>query len=100
MNDYIMTKLNDIHRMLAAPDHDSAIEQMENELEMIKMEIEQHIQNMPKTAAYRSLLASAEDAVEKLTEILAIWEELPCSDPHKQQESINEMRELIESIAY
>ena len=100
MNTYIMTKLQEMLQALRSPDRNRYIEQMGNELEMMRMEIEQHIEHMPSTAAYRALRTSAEDAVQKLTEAFALWEDACEADPSEQKDILNEMIALIESITY
>ena len=97
MNMYIMNALKRIKMILLSNEQlsfetiDSAI----GELEMIKMEIEQHITNMPQKGEYKNIRCSVENAVQKLSEILELLDELP-----EDKTLVHEIVELIEDIAY
>ncbi len=65
------------------------------ELEMRKMEIEQHINNMPQNEEYKNIRCSTENTVQKLSEILDLLEELPYN-----KYLVCEIIELIEEINY
>ena len=62
---------------------------------MMKMEIEQHITNMPQDENHKSIRCSAQNAVQKLSEILDLFEELPYDSTLS-----GEILELIDDISY
>ena len=62
---------------------------------MMKMEIEQHITNMPQDEKYKSIRFSAQNTVQKLSELLDLLEELPYN-----KELVSEILELIDDITY
>ena len=108
MNTYIMKSLENIRTALGDVESLSSarINEMIGELEMIKMEIEQHIGNMPQTKAYESLKAFGKDAVQTLAEILDLFEEIEDFDDivscekGEIEEIIFEIVELIDEINY
>lgn len=62
---------------------------------MMKMEIEQHITNMPTSGDYKSERDAGQNAVRKISEILDLLEELP-----DDKNLIDEISDLIDEIAY
>jgi len=102
MNTYILKSLANIKNRLQSIDSasDELVDSVIGEIEMIKMEIEQHIQNMPDTDNYSAMKISAEDAVSNLSEILDLFEELTDSDITDQTNIISEIIELIDLINY
>lgn len=97
MNTYIMNALKRIKTILLSDEQLSfeSIDPTVGELEMMKMEIEQHITNMPQNEEQKNIRCSAENAVQKLSEILDLLEELP-----NDKELVYEIIELIEDIGY
>ena len=97
MNTYIMNELKRIKMMLLSNEQPSfeAIDSTIGELEMMKMEIEQHITNMPQEEEYKNIRCSAECTIEKLSQILDLLEELP-----HDKKLVCEIVELIEEIDY
>ena len=97
MNTYIMTELKRIKLMLLSNEQPSfeAIDSAIGELEMMKMEIEQHITNMPQKEEYKNIRCTAENTVQKLSEILDLLEELPYD-----KKLVCEIIELLEEINY
>ena len=97
MNTYIMNELKRIKMILLSNEQPSfeAIDSAIGELEMMKMEIEQHITNMPQEEEYKNIHCSAGNTVQKLSEILDLLEELP-----NDKELVYEIIELIEDIGY
>ena len=69
-------------------------------LEMIQMEIQQHMTNMPSSNEYRELRRAAQHAVSNLSEILVLLEELPDADPNEQEELICETLRMLDEIRY
>lgn len=72
MNTYITNSLKRIKTILASNEQPSfeSIDSTIGELEMMKMEIEQHITNMPPKEEYKNIRCSAECTIEKLSKIL------------------------------
>lgn len=97
MNTYIMNELKRIKMMLLSNEQPSleAIDSAISELEMLKMEIEQHITNMPQKEEYKNIRCSAENTVQKLSGILDLLEELPYD-----KKLVCEIIELLEEINY
>ena len=97
MNTYITDSLKRIKAILVSDDHPSveSIDSIVGELEMMKMEIEQHITNMPQEEEYKNIRCSAECTIEKLSQILDLLEELP-----HDKKLVCEIVELIEEIDY
>ena len=97
MNTYIMNSLKRIKTILLSAEQIpfEVIDSITGELEMMKMEIEQHITNMPLNEEYKNTHCAAENAVQKLSEVLELLEELP-----GDKELIHELVELIEDIEY
>ena len=97
MNTYIMDALNRFKRILSSDEVLSfeSIDSITGEFEMMKMEIEQHITNMPQDEKYKNIRCSAQNAVQKLSEILDLLEELPYD-----KELADEILELIDDISY
>ena len=97
MNTYITDSLKRIKIILLSNDQPSSesIDAMIGELEMMKMEIEQHITNMPQNEKYKNIRCSAEYAIEKLSQILDLLEEFP-----HDKKLVCEIVELIEEINY
>ena len=97
MNTYIMNELKRIKMMLLSNEQPSfeAIDSAIGEFEMMKMEIEQHITNMPQKEEYKNIRCSAENTVQKLSEILDLLEELPYD-----KKLVCEIIELLEEINY
>ncbi len=108
MNTCIMNSLENIRTALGDVESLSSarINEMIGELEMIKMEIEQHIGNMPHTQAYRSSRDSGEGAVRNLAKILDLFEEIEDFDDiascekSEVEEIVFEIVELLEEINY
>lgn len=71
-------------------------------LEMMKMEIEQHISNMNQTDVNNELRSSAKNTVEKLTEIWDIIEGLNDANISdiEYKNLIDEISDLIDEISY
>ena len=97
MNTYIMNELKRIKMMLLSNEQPSleAIDSAIGEFEMMKMEIEQHITNMPQKEEYKNIRCSAENTVQKLSGILDLLEELPYD-----KKLVCEIIELLEEINY
>lgn len=97
MNTYIMNELKRIKMMLLSNEQPSleAIDSAIGEFEMMKMEIEQHITNMPQKDEYKNIRCSAENTVQKLSGILDLLEELPYD-----KKLVCEIIELLEEINY
>ena len=97
MNTYIMDALSKFKNILSAEDGLSfeIVDSITGEFEMMKMEIEQHITNMPQDEKYKNIRCSAQNAVQKLSEILNLLEELPYD-----KELVSEILELIDDITY
>ena len=97
MNTYIMDVLNRFKTILSSDEVLSfeSIDSIIGELEMMKMEIEQHITNMPQDEKLKSISCSAQNAVQKLSEILDLLEE-----PPNEKELADEILELIDDISY
>ena len=100
MNTYIIKSLAQIKKGLDSKENLSAetIDSMIGELEMIKMNIEQHITNMSKNKEYHNILSAARNAVQNLAEILDLFEELV--DAEQQNELIDEILVLLDEISY
>ena len=97
MNTYITDFLKAIKTILVSdelPSHEF-IDSTIDKLEMMKMEIEQHITNMSQNEAYENICCSANHAVQKLSEILELFEEFAYD-----KEVVYEIIELIDDISY
>ena len=70
------------------------------ELEMIRMEIEQHLLAMPQDAAWREVRSAAEQAVQRLADILIVMEELEGASPEEHDLLVDEISALIDAIHY
>ena len=97
MNTYIMDTLSRFKSILSSDEVLSfeSIDSIIGEFEMMKMEIEQHITNMPQDEKHKNIRCSAQNAVQKLSEILDLLEELPYD-----KELADEILELIDDISY
>ena len=100
MNSYIMKPLARIKKELDSKETLSpdTIDSIIGELEMIKMNIEQHITNMPKNQEHHNLLSAAHNAVQNLTEILELLEEFV--DAEQQGKLTYEILALLDEIIY
>ena len=97
MNTYIMDALSRFKSILSSDEVLSfeSIDSIIGEFEMMKLEIEQHITNMPQDEKHQNIRCSAQNAVQKLSEILDLLEELPYD-----KELADEILELIDDISY
>ena len=97
MNTYIMDSLSKFKSLLSSDKAltSEIVDLIIDELEMMKMEIEQHITNMPQEEEYKNIRCSAECTIEKLSQILDLLEELP-----HDKKLVCEIVELIEEISY
>ena len=97
MNTYIMDTLSRFKSILSSDEVLSfeSIDSIIGEFEMMKLEIEQHITNMPQDEKHQNIRCSAQNAVQKLSEILDLLEELPYD-----KELADEILELIDDISY
>ena len=97
MNIYIMDALSKFKNTLSSNEVLSfeTIDEITGRFEMMKMEIEQHITNMPQDENHKSIRCSAQNAVQKLAEILNLLEELPYD-----RALVPEILELIDDINY
>ena len=97
MNTYIMNALSKFKNTLSSNKELSfeTVDEMVGEFEMMKMEIEQHITNMPQDENHKSIRCSAQNTVQKLAEILNLLEELPYD-----RALISKILELIDDISY
>ena len=97
MNTYIMDTLSRFKSILSSDEVLSfeSIDSIIGEFEMMKLEIEQHITNMPQDEKHQNIRCSAQNAVQKLSEILNLLEELPYD-----KELVSEILELIDDISY
>ena len=95
MNTYIANSLKRIKTILVSCEPPSAesIDSTIGEIEMMKLEIEQHITNMPRKEEYKNIRCSAECTIEKLSQILDLLEEFP-----HNKKLVCEIVELIEEI--
>lgn len=102
MNTYITKKLAQVKTSLSTEGslNNKAIDALIGELEMVKMEIEQHISNMPRVPECKASLFAAENTVKKLTEILVLTEELNDVSDADYQDILDEMFILIDDINY
>ena len=97
MNTYIMNALSKFKNTLSSNKELSfeTVDEMVGEFEMMKMEIEQHITNMPQDENHKNISCSAQNTVQKLAEILNLLEELPYD-----RALISKILELIDDISY
>ena len=97
MNTYIMNALSKFKNTLSSNKELSfeTVDEMVGEFEMMKMEIEQHITNMPQDENHKNIRCSAQNTVQKLAEILNLLEELPYD-----RALISKILELIDDISY
>ena len=97
MNTYIMDSLGKIKSSLSSNEAPTPefVDPIIGELEMIKMEIEQHIKNMPQGERHKSIRCDAVNAVQKTSKILDLLEELPYD-----KELLGEILELVDEIGY
>ncbi len=102
MNTYIMEALKNIKHSLSSDEVITAktIDSVIGELEMMKMEIEQHITNMPKTDEHKSVLDSATCAVDNLESILELLADFSCVGFNERLELTSEIFELLDDISY
>lgn len=100
MNSYIIRPLTQIKKELNSKETLSpdTIDSIIGELEIIKLNIEQHITNMPKNREQNNILSAAHNAVQNLTEILDLFEEL--ADAEQQNELVDEILVLLDKIIY
>ena len=80
MNSYIIRPLAQIKKKLSSKETLSpdTIDSIIGELEMIKLNIEQHIANMPENREQNNILSAAHNAVQNLTEILDSFAGMEC----------------------
>ena len=80
MNSYIIRPLAQIKKKLSSKETLSpdTIDSIIGELEMIKLNIEQHITNMPENREQNNILSAAHNAVQNLTEILDSFAGMEC----------------------
>ena len=80
MNSYIIRPLAQIKKKLSSKETLSpdTIDSIIGELEMIKLNIEQHITNMPENREQNNILSAAHNAVQNLTEILDLFAGMEC----------------------
>ena len=97
MNTYITDALSRFKSILSSDEELSCeiIDSMTGEFEMMKMEIEQHIANMPQDEKHQHIRCAAQNTVHKLSEILDLLEELPYDGKF-----LGEILELIDDISY
>lgn len=100
MNSYIIRPLDQIKKKLSSKETLSpdTIDSIIGELEMIKLNIEQHITNMPENREQNNILSAAHNAVQNLTEILDLFEEL--ANAEQQNEIVDEILVLLDEIIY
>jgi hypothetical protein len=100
MNSYIIRPLAQIKKKLSSKETLSpdTIDSIIGELEMIKLNIEQHITNMPENREQNNILSAAHNAVQNLTEILDLFEEL--ANAEQQNEIVDEILVLLDEIIY
>ena len=69
---------------------------------MIKLNIEQHITNMPENREQNNILSAAHNAVQNLTEILDLFEELANAEQQNEivDEILDEILVLLDEIIY
>ena len=98
MNSYIIRPLAQIKKKLSSKETLSpdTIDSIIGELEMIKLNIEQHITNMPENREQNNILSAAHNAVQNLTEILDLFEEL--ANAEQQNEIVDEILVSNEQI--
>ena len=80
MNSYIIRPLAQIKKKLSSKETLSpdTIDSIIGELKMIKLNIEQHITNMPENREQNNILSAAHNAVQNLTEILDSFAGMEC----------------------
>ncbi len=104
MNTYITKSLNQIKTILTSSNNISyeEIDSIIGDIEMMKMEIEQHIENMDETEKNLELKKSAEHSIQKLTEVLEVLEDINDSEKteHTRNELTKEIADLIDEICY
>ena len=100
MNTDIMKLLSHIKKELDSKESLSpdTIDSIIGELEMIKMNIEQHITNMPNNQDYHNIFSAAHNAVQNITEILEMLEE-PI-DSEQQNTLTEDILALLDEIIY
>lgn len=100
MNSYIIRPLAQIKKKLSSKETLSpdTIDSIIGELKMIKLNIEQHITNMPENREQNNILSAAHNAVQNLTEILDLFEEL--ANAEQQNEIVDEILVLLDEIIY
>ena len=100
MNSYIIRPLAQIKKKLSSKETLSpdTIDSIIGELEMIQLNIEQHITNMPENREQNNILSAAHNAVQNLTEILDLFEEL--ANAEQQNEIVDEILVLLDEIIY
>ncbi len=100
MNDYIMDTIKQIREKLTPEEALSSecIDSMIGALEMMKMEIEQHITNMPQTQNYQNLRIAAQNAMQNLSKVLDLMEEL--LDGYGYNERVCEILDILDEISY
>lgn len=102
MNTYITDALKRAKQMLALMEKPTAeaLDPIIGELEMIKMEIEQHVANMPQDEACKYMRYAAQSAVLNLSEITELLEELPFVKKKEYRMHLCEILNLIDEIDY
>lgn len=102
MNTYIMDALKQIRSILLSDEVLSieSIDSITGEFEMMKMEIEQHITNMSQNEEYKNMRCTAKNAVQKLSEVLGVLEDLHCANNDEYKELVCEVIDLIDEISY
>ncbi len=100
MNSYTIRLLAEIKKKHSSKETLSpdTIDSIIGELEMIKLNIEQHITNMPENREQNNIFSAAHNAVQNLTEILDLFEEL--ADAEQQNEIVDEILVLLDEIIY
>ena len=102
MNTYIMAAVEQIKKEFALNETISfeTVDSITGKLEMVKMEIEQHIANMPQNAEYRELRCAAQNTVQNLSEILVLLEDFSDADKEDYQALVCEVLDLLVEISY
>ena len=97
MNTYIMDSLSKFKSLLSSDKAltSEIVDLIIDELEMMKMEIEQHITNMPQDESHKSIRYSAQNAIQKFSKILDLLEELPYD-----RKLLGEILELVDEVSY
>lgn len=103
MNDYIQRRLEQIKKQLQSMESglQEKCSSCLDELEMMQMEIEQHISNEKPSDGNNDVLKAAEEAATLLTEAIVLFEDLLESEDENEQRLIAaEITELLDEIRY